>query len=80
MPGADLVVSPDHLVDALADALVVVLAAPLTDETRGLIGVDELAMMTSDTWLINVARGALVDTDALVHALRSGAIGELAST
>jgi phosphoglycerate dehydrogenase-like enzyme len=75
VPGADLVVSPDHLIDALADALVVVLAAPLTEETRGLIGVDELAMMTRDTWLINVARGALVDTDALVAALQDGAIG-----
>ncbi len=75
VPGADLVVSPDHLIDALADALVVVLAAPLTEETRGLIGVDELAMMTRDTWLINVARGALVDTDALVTALQDGAIG-----
>ena len=75
VPGADLVVSPDHLVDALADALVVVLAAPLTGETRGLIGADELAMMTSETWLINVARGALVDTDALVEALRDGVIG-----
>jgi D-3-phosphoglycerate dehydrogenase len=53
----------------------VVLAAPLTEETRGLIGVDELAMMTRDTWLINVARGALVDTDALVTALQDGAIG-----
>lgn len=74
VPGADLVVSPDHLVDALADALVVVLAAPLTEETRGMIGADELSMMTMDTWLINVARGALVDTEALVHALRSGTI------
>jgi phosphoglycerate dehydrogenase-like enzyme len=75
VPGADLVVSPDHLIDALADALVVVLAAPLTEETRGLIGADELAMMSRDTWLINVARGALVDTDALVAALQDGAIG-----
>lgn len=73
--GADLVVSPDHLVDALADALVVVLAAPLTEATRGLIGSNELAMMSPDAWLINVARGGLVDTDALVEALASGSIG-----
>ena len=75
--GADLVVSPDHLVEALADALVVVLAAPLTEATRGLIGPDELAMMSSDAWLINVSRGALVDTGALVEALETGSIAGL---
>lgn len=72
--GADLVVSPDHLVEALADALVVVLAAPLTEATRGLIGPDELAMMSPDAWLINVSRGGLVDTGALVEALETGSI------
>lgn len=60
---------------ALADADVVVLCCALTPTTRGLIGRDELAVMAPHAWLINVARGALVDTDALVEALQAGRIG-----
>lgn len=49
----------------------VALTCPLTDETRNLIDADALASMREDTWLINVARGGCVDTDALVEALSS---------
>jgi phosphoglycerate dehydrogenase-like enzyme len=52
----------------------VVIAAPATDGTRHLVGPDELRAMREDAWLVNVARGSLVDTDALVEALRAGAI------
>jgi D-3-phosphoglycerate dehydrogenase len=52
----------------------VVVAAPATDGTRHLVGARELAAMREDAWLVNVARGSLVDTDALVEALRSGSI------
>jgi phosphoglycerate dehydrogenase-like enzyme len=62
-------------VQALSDADVVVLALALTDDTTGLIGARELAAMRSDAWLVNVARGAHVDTDALVEALDNGRIG-----
>jgi glycerate dehydrogenase len=51
------------------------LHCPLTPETRGLIGVDELALMKRDALLINTARGGIVDELALAHALRSGSIG-----
>jgi hypothetical protein len=47
----------------------------LTPGTRKLIGRAELAAMERDAWLVNVARGAVVDTEALVDALRSGQIG-----
>ena len=47
------------------------IAAPATAATRHLVGADELAAMREDAWLVNVARGALVDTDALVR--RAGA-------
>lgn len=47
-----------------------VLACPLSETTRGLIGADELATLPSDAVLINVGRGPLVDTDELVAALR----------
>jgi D-2-hydroxyacid dehydrogenase (NADP+) len=53
----------------------VVLAAPATDATRHLVGADELAAMRENAWLINIARGSLVDTDALVAALAAGEIG-----
>lgn len=59
-------VSADEL---LAQADYVVLSVPLTDETRGLIGADELAKMKPTSILVNVARGQVVDTDALTAAL-----------
>jgi D-2-hydroxyacid dehydrogenase (NADP+) len=52
----------------------VVIAAPSTPATRHLVGAPELAAMREDAWLVNVARGSLVDTDALVAALAEGSI------
>jgi phosphoglycerate dehydrogenase-like enzyme len=59
----------------LPEADWVVLAAAMTDETRHMIDADALTAMRDDAWLINVARGGLVDTDALVEALRADRIG-----
>jgi phosphoglycerate dehydrogenase-like enzyme len=59
---------------ALASAEHVIIAAPLTDQTRGLIDGQRLLTMRSDAVLINVGRGPIVETDALVSALRSNAI------
>lgn len=56
----------------LAESDVVVVAAPLTDETRELIGAAELASMKPGAWLINVARGKLVREQDLVDALAAG--------
>ncbi|MFI6396613.1 D-isomer specific 2-hydroxyacid dehydrogenase family protein [Rhodococcus coprophilus] len=56
----------------LADHFVV--AAPSTTETEQLVGAAELAAMKPTAWVINVARGRLVDTDALVDALSQGSI------
>ena len=71
--GADRTVGTDRLAEALAGARAVVLALALTPQTRGLIGRAELAAMEPDAWLVNVARGELVDTAALVDALQRGA-------
>jgi phosphoglycerate dehydrogenase-like enzyme len=75
MEGAERTEPVTALNDVVGEADYVVVAAALTDETRGLIGSDTFEAMKSDAWLVNVARGGLVETDALVEALRTGAIG-----
>jgi glyoxylate reductase len=62
------------LADLLTTADVVSLHCPLRPETRHLIGAPELARMKPTTFLINTARGPIVDEEALVTALREGAI------
>jgi phosphoglycerate dehydrogenase-like enzyme len=58
----------------LSAADFVVLAVPLTQETKGLIGKNELALMKQTATLINIARGAVVDIQALREALQRGQI------
>lgn len=60
---------------ALASTDHLVLACPLTDLTEGLIGYHELQTLPSTATLTNIARGPVVETDALVRALRRGWIG-----
>ncbi len=74
-PGAvDEILAPDGLHGVLSRADYVVVACPLTDETRGLVGREELGIMDDDAVLVNVARGPIVEEDALVDALRQGVI------
>lgn len=65
----------ERLHDLLPSADVVVIAAPHTRETRGLIGRRELSLMSRDAILVNVSRGQLVDEPALIDVLRAGTIG-----
>jgi phosphoglycerate dehydrogenase-like enzyme len=74
VPGARTTWTPDGLHDLLTRSDHVVLAAPTTPATQSLIGAAELRAMKSSAWSVNIGRGALVDTDALVTALRSGTI------
>ena len=64
-----------RVLDAVRHADIVVLALALTDATRNVVDAEFLAAMASHAWLINVARGGHVDTDALVRALATGTIG-----
>jgi phosphoglycerate dehydrogenase-like enzyme len=75
VPGAAATLPSSALDDALGGATIVVLALALTPATRRIIGARELQRMDERAWLVNVARGAHVDTDALVAALDDGAIG-----
>ncbi len=72
---ADEMVTMDNLPDALGSGDVVILACPLTTETRGLVDADFLAAMQSDAVLVNVSRGAVIDDAALIAALDDGEIG-----
>lgn len=75
VPGAARTLTTDRLADVLGTAEVVFVVAALTAETRGLIGEAEFATLPAGAVLVNVARGGLVDTDALVAALESGRLG-----
>ncbi len=73
--GADRVVTSAMLPEVLPEANLVVLALALTDDTYHIIDAEALGSMRSDAWLVNLARGGHIDTDALVEALRNGEIG-----
>jgi phosphoglycerate dehydrogenase-like enzyme len=72
MSSVDRVVAPGELASVLPDADVVVLSAPATEETRGLVDATFLAHMRPGAILVNVARGELIDEEALLDALDSG--------
>ncbi|GAA4038442.1 NAD(P)-dependent oxidoreductase [Nonomuraea soli] len=70
----DGVGGPEALPESLGQADAVVLLAPSTPETRGMVGEKFLAAMRPGALLVNAARGALVDHDALLVALRAGQV------
>jgi phosphoglycerate dehydrogenase-like enzyme len=74
-PGVENVWTPDRLDDLLAQSDVVVIAAPHTPETKRLIGRAQIDRMKAGALLVNVARGKLVDDEALIEALRAGRLG-----
>ena len=71
----DRVGGPETLPQLLGESDFIVLAAPLTPETEDMIDAETLAMVKPGAWLINVARGRLIDERALLRALRDGPLG-----
>jgi phosphoglycerate dehydrogenase-like enzyme len=74
-PGLERLTGPEGLPELLAESDFIVLAAPLTPETEGMIDEAALASVKPGAWLVNVARGRLVDERALLRALREGPLG-----
>ena len=74
-PSADYIEhvgKPDELLKMLPEADVVALAVPLTDETKDLLDAEAFAAMKSGAYLINIARGKVVNTEAMMDSLKSG--------
>lgn len=69
-PNVDELLPPGDLHYLLQESDYVVLATPLTPETRGMIGADELALMKPTAVIVNIARGAVIDEQALIAALK----------
>lgn len=71
----DVFFPPEQLHAMLGEADVVVLIVPHTPLTDKMIGADEFAAMKQGAYLVNIARGAVVDEPAMIEALRSGQLG-----
>ncbi|MDQ3097348.1 MAG: D-2-hydroxyacid dehydrogenase, partial [Chloroflexota bacterium] len=72
---ADGSVAPERLAEVAAEADYLAVCAPLTTETRGMVGAGALGRMKPTAWLINISRGAIVDEAALLSAVKEQRIG-----
>jgi phosphoglycerate dehydrogenase-like enzyme len=72
LPNFDKVVGANEWKELLPEAEFVVISTPLTAETKGMIDVETLRLFRPDSYLINIARGAIVDESALTKALQEG--------
>lgn len=75
VPGAMETVPVQQLAEVWERTDHVVVAAPATPATKHMVGASALAALQPTSWIVNVARGDLLDTDAVVEALREGTIG-----
>ncbi len=74
-PGIDRVVAADRLAEVVGEADYLAIAAPLTAATRGAISREVISRMKPTAWIMNIARGAIVDEPAMVEALQAKRIG-----
>lgn len=75
VPGVDEVIPPQRLADVAGEADFIAVTAPLTPATRGLVSREVIARLKPTAWIVNIARGAIVDEAALLEALRAKRIG-----
>ncbi|HEV3472276.1 MAG TPA: NAD(P)-dependent oxidoreductase, partial [Actinomycetota bacterium] len=75
VPGAAETDTTERLTELVPRADYIVITAASTRETHHLFDAETIGRMKADAWIVNVARGELVDTDALVMALEEGRIG-----
>ncbi len=73
--GADETFTPDEVDTVIERSDLIVLGVPLTPSTRHLVNAERLRLLGPNGWLVNVSRGPVVDTDALVEALEGGIVG-----
>jgi phosphoglycerate dehydrogenase-like enzyme len=73
-PLVDRSFPPEQIRDLIASSDYILVATPLTSETRGLVGQEEIAAMKSTAVIMNIGRGPVIDEPALVQALESGSI------
>ena len=73
-PLVDQIYAPEHRIEMISRCDYIVAAAPLTPETRGMIGEAEFAAMKPSAVVINVGRGPVIDEDAMLKALTGGRI------
>ncbi len=74
MEDVEYVGKPDELDTLLPEADVIVSAVPHTDRSAKMLGSDQFALMKDGVYIVNVSRGAIIDTDALMASLRSGKV------
>lgn len=74
MRSIDHLGKPEDLPELLPQADVIIMCAPRTYESEGMLGAKEFDLMKEGVYVINVSRGAIIDTDALVKALKSGKV------
>ncbi|HEX9437527.1 MAG TPA: D-2-hydroxyacid dehydrogenase [Candidatus Limnocylindria bacterium] len=75
VPGVHEVVPPERLGDVAGQADFLAVTAPLTPATRGLVSREVIARLKPTAWIVNIARGAIVDEPALLEALKAKRIG-----
>ena len=74
-PGVDRIVAPDRFVEVAREADYLAVTAALTPQTRGMVSAEVLRALKPTAWVINIARGPIVDEGALAAALRERRIG-----
>ena len=75
VPGVERIVRPEQLAEVAAEADYLAVCAPLTSRTRGAVSREVIARLKPTAWILNIARGPIIDEEALISALREHRIG-----